>query len=169
MLGRCTQCDFAPVRFSDGGVFAEWQYKCECLCLFCLYVIMFTRAIEEIAIDETFAALRAGVHVLRPASDVREIFACFACISATELGEQYHFFVEKGFHTVTIYCSKPSHSYRTVLYPSPNPFGEFTGRLVYTNLLTGRTVETLYMVKKVWWLHGLPRNIENGSAVAVMV
>jgi hypothetical protein len=126
---------------------------------------MFSYAFEKHAIDETYDALLAGVPVIRPGATIRAIPGNFVCFRPSGLGQRQalHFFVRKGWRSVSIYCSHPTHPYRTVLYPFPmSASGRFVGRLFYTNRLTGTTVETLYCVEKVWWLHGLPRNIENG-------
>ena len=125
-----------------------------------------------VAVNELYRALLGGVSNVRPNSQVHRCAHSFFCIYREADRTVIHFIISCCFvrGCVVIYCASPDHPYVSEAYPS-TVFNrtQFTGRLEYTNRLTDNHIVTAFAVRRAWWLHGLPRNIEGGFAQVVVV
>jgi hypothetical protein len=119
--------------------------------------------VKFLAAYTLYDALLRDIHKIRPKAELVQREGRVSCIEQTPHGIITHFIVSMIFDGVKIYCAKPEHPYVTLIQPSSGPGSAlFTGHLKYTNLLTGNVVKTAYAIERPWWLHGIPRNIEEG-------
>ena len=117
--------------------------------------------VKFLAAYTLYDALLTDIHKIRPKAEVVHHKGHAFCIERTRHEIVTHFVVSMIFDGVKIHCAKPEHPYVTLIRPSSGPgSAQFTGHLKYTNLLTGNVVKTAYAIERPWWLHGIPRNIE---------
>ena len=118
--------------------------------------------VKFLAAYTLYDALLADIHKIRPRAEVVHHKGHAFCIERTTSTTLVtHFIISMLPDGVKIYCAKPAHLYVTLIQPSSGPgSAQFTGHLKYTNLLTGNVVKTAYAIERPWWLHGIPRNIE---------
>jgi hypothetical protein len=123
-------------------------------------------AMRELAMHQLYLTLMSGVLDLRPAAaELHCTRRSFFCIERLADRTQIYFVVSRhpSQQTVTVYCTRPTHPYVVVVTPAAlvRPT-RFFGRLTFVNLRTGNKVATDFGIARAWYLHGLPRNIENG-------
>jgi len=117
-----------------------------------------------LAVNRFSAALLMAFR--RSYGEIQAIGNSFFCIRRNENLTQISFVVTKSIDvgSVTIDCRRVGHPYVTVVRPTVSRVlmaPAFTGSLTYTNSSTANSFQTLFSLRHVLHIHGLPRNIEN--------